>query len=448
VKQTNESLGITWADYIADRTRDFVGREWVFAEIDAWLTDPDVPRFFIITGEPGIGKTAIAARLIQIRDLDAHHFCIARQADTIDPYDFVHNLSLQLARIEGFAQELLEEQHIHIESRLTIQENYGQAIGVKIENLRLQARSATIISNRIIGDPLKRLYYGGFGRPLLILLDALDKAVQLRAEETIVDLLANAQGLPKETRFVLASRPEGEVLRHFERFEIPHLVLDAGREENQQDVRRYVKARLAGSDAPQAELAAHTVNAAAVVDEIATASGGNFLYLVWLLRDLEEGPQSFAALDDLPRGLDGIYREFLGTQQVGRDLDRWEEEYSPLLGVLAVAQSPLTLGQLTRFADLSRRKVHRLLRRVEQFIGPIGAKRDAYRLYPSRWSISWGMNVAPESSGSIYKLSTGGLGLTVAVAMPTTGPRAIAMGWNTWYRTSARQGIGRGSPQC
>ena len=29
---------------IADRTRDFVGREWVFAEIDQWLADPDGPR--------------------------------------------------------------------------------------------------------------------------------------------------------------------------------------------------------------------------------------------------------------------------------------------------------------------------------------------------------------------------------------------------------------------
>lgn len=39
---------------ITDRTRDFTGRERVFAEIDRWLADPDVPRYFIAAGEPGI----------------------------------------------------------------------------------------------------------------------------------------------------------------------------------------------------------------------------------------------------------------------------------------------------------------------------------------------------------------------------------------------------------
>lgn len=54
-------------DYIAERTQDFIGREWVFAEIDAWLATPDAPRYFIITGELGIGKTALAGRLTQMR---------------------------------------------------------------------------------------------------------------------------------------------------------------------------------------------------------------------------------------------------------------------------------------------------------------------------------------------------------------------------------------------
>jgi hypothetical protein len=62
-------------------TRDFTGREWVFQAIDTWLADPKGPTFFIITGEPGIGKTAIAARLTQVRDLAAYHFCRARESN-------------------------------------------------------------------------------------------------------------------------------------------------------------------------------------------------------------------------------------------------------------------------------------------------------------------------------------------------------------------------------
>jgi hypothetical protein len=84
---------LDFSAYIDERTRDFTGREWVFAKIDRWLANPDAPRTFIITGEPGIGKTAIATRLTQIRDLAGFHFCIARQADTIDPLNFTRSLS-------------------------------------------------------------------------------------------------------------------------------------------------------------------------------------------------------------------------------------------------------------------------------------------------------------------------------------------------------------------
>ena len=103
---------LDFSSYIAERTQDFTGREWVFAEIDQWLADPDGQPFFIITGEPGIGKTAIAGRLTQIRDIAASHFCIARQADTIDPVLFARSISQQLCNIDGFAAKILKDSNI------------------------------------------------------------------------------------------------------------------------------------------------------------------------------------------------------------------------------------------------------------------------------------------------------------------------------------------------
>jgi hypothetical protein len=372
---------LDFSDYITDRTRDFIGREWVFDKIDAWLIDPNAPRFFIITGEPGIGKTAIAAQLTQIRDLNAHHFCIARRADTIDPLEFARSTSQQLTRIDGFAQGILQDSGVHVNAQQKIHEVHGQAINVQIEHLSVSAPSATIAFNRVVLDPLRRLYAGDFDRPLLLLVDALDEAVQQRDLETIVDLLANARGLPPQVRFVLTTRPEGAALRHFEQLNIPHLVLDAGRAENQADVQAYVRYRLDHSETLRWRLAEETVEADTFIERVTEASQGNFLYLVWLLRSVEEGIQRFDSLEALPKGLDGIYREFLRTRTVGQDIERWRDSYRPLLGMLAAAQEPLTVEQLASFTGLDRQQAKDTLLDVEQFLDPVGADQGQYRLY-------------------------------------------------------------------
>lgn len=54
-----------FSDLIVDRTKDFIGREWVFAKIDRWLADPKGARVFLLIGGPGSGKMALAARLAQ-----------------------------------------------------------------------------------------------------------------------------------------------------------------------------------------------------------------------------------------------------------------------------------------------------------------------------------------------------------------------------------------------
>jgi hypothetical protein len=51
---------LEWA-YVQERATYFTGRGWVFARLDQFLNGP--PGVFLLLGEPGAGKTAVAAQL-------------------------------------------------------------------------------------------------------------------------------------------------------------------------------------------------------------------------------------------------------------------------------------------------------------------------------------------------------------------------------------------------
>ncbi len=47
----NTSLDFSF--FIADRTHDFAGREWVFEEVNGWWADPEGERILLLTGGTG-----------------------------------------------------------------------------------------------------------------------------------------------------------------------------------------------------------------------------------------------------------------------------------------------------------------------------------------------------------------------------------------------------------
>jgi len=79
---------------IQQLTKVFTGGSHILSEIDHWLQQKD-QRFFILTGEPGVGKSAIIAHLTQThKDIFAYHFCQADDANTLKPGQIVRSPSL------------------------------------------------------------------------------------------------------------------------------------------------------------------------------------------------------------------------------------------------------------------------------------------------------------------------------------------------------------------
>ena len=64
----------TFKNIVDDKTREFVGREYIYDQIDEYLNDKSFPSgYIILKGEPGIGKTALIANLVRQRGW-IHHF--------------------------------------------------------------------------------------------------------------------------------------------------------------------------------------------------------------------------------------------------------------------------------------------------------------------------------------------------------------------------------------
>jgi hypothetical protein len=371
----------------------FTGREWVFDAIEAWLSSPDATRYFLLTGSPGSGKSAVAARLqhwpldaadpkrwsrLGPRMLSATYYCLSRDLQSRNPHVFARSLALQLARRypTSFAPALVETAtrgKVQINVTQQIQEVSGSATGVNIERLDVRSLAAEDAFRLVVREPLEKMFRQGFAEPVIVLVDALDEATGYEGRVDIPTLLRNVQTLPPQVRFLLTLRPEPDLLRPF-RLAGTECQLSGGATGAEaplpglDDVHRYVLRELAEDPRLAARLDP-SLGAEGLADAVRDKSRGNFLYVVNLLAMLasQKEPIRPADLDRLPDGLDKLYMEFL-SRLLGDDQERWTQEFAPVLGVLAVAQEDLSERSLAALVGSTPAEVRIRLNRLRQFL--------------------------------------------------------------------------------
>src|SRR5262249_5608587 len=128
---------------------------------------------------------------------------------------------------------------------------------------------------------------------------------------------------------------------------------------NDVDVQAYVAGRLGDPAlAPRLPVGA---SAQAIASQLVAAAERNFLYVRFLLEEVQAGQRSLGDLAGLPRGLYALYRSFLG--RVIPDVDTrqfaatWLNDYEPLLGSLSGAVPGTPDRLLPRWLDWDRGQV-------------------------------------------------------------------------------------------
>jgi hypothetical protein len=337
-----------FASTIAERTQHFVGRAWVFDQVQQLLDDPAVPGgYILIVGEPGIGKTAIAAELVR-RYGWPHHFNIATQ-NIRTASDFLGNVSAQL-----IVRYSLDRRDVSA-SALT---DSGLFVELLVEAVARVPKGTRVV----------------------VLVDALDES-DVTGLAPGANRLLLPRTLPPGVFVVVTSRDLDD-----QRLTVDHLYAVPVRDDdprNLADAEEYVTAFLAGHQTEfRVRLAEWSIEREEFVGELVARSEGNFMYLTHVLPSIANGVlarEGLDSVDQLPHGLRGYYRQHWRAMRA-IDETRFETVQLPVLCVLAISPEPVTVAALSDWAGLPRGRVHTVLREWREFIEDDGTGRR-FRLY-------------------------------------------------------------------
>lgn len=350
---------------IAERTKGFVGRDWVVDQVFDWLEN-GTEQVFLLTGEPGSGKTAVAAwlagagpapqdshmadKLERIRlAWSAGHFCIGKtHGESINPNRFASALAQQLSdHIPGYATAVVRAIDPEFNIHQDVTQNWGEVIGIKTNTLIINGRHPEDIYDLAVRRPLESLLAAQPSLRICIIVDSLDEALLFDDQHTIVTLLAGSANL-KGVRFLLTCRSnERRVIDQFVDTRRLDISSPKYRGDNEGDVLAYVLGRL--TDPAMATRLPPGASAQAIAKQLVGTAEGNFLYVRFMLEEVRVGQRSLGDLTGLPKGLYALYRSFLDRVipdvNTNKFAATWMNDYEPLLGSLSVAV-PVAPNQL------------------------------------------------------------------------------------------------------
>jgi len=327
---THPAVPLQFQSLIAEKTEGFVGREFVFRAIQDFLQQQP-NGYFIIEADPGVGKSAILAEYVRQTGCVAYFNVRSQGINRAD--DFLKSVCRQL--IERY--QLRYDLPLHPEN--TRDGNF-------------LARLLTEIAP----------HYS----PIVIAVDALDE-VEMKSQTDGANVLYLPQSLPNGVYFILTKRQTYVPLT----VNKPYLfnLMEYGAE-SLQDVQRYIEQQVQKKPSLQQWVENQGQDTATFITTLAQKSDRNFMYLRYVLEDIEENIESGAYQDlnlaNLPQGLQQYYYQH--WQRMGMTAKPLPRTKIKIVYVLAEARKPVSSSLISQFAGEDALTVQEVLDDWDQFL--------------------------------------------------------------------------------
>ena len=288
--------------------KSFVGREWLYEKVDSLLLNSE-NNLLWITGEAGFGKSAFSTYLSHNHpSIVGIHFCTHDNQKRKDAKSvlktLVYQLSTQINEYKDFLYDVVD-------------------LKIKLNTL-----TANEILEEFLIQPLNKI---NETEKCFFVIDALDESEQDGKNE-LADLIQKFSHLPHWIKIVVTSRPEPYLKRKLSKLKM--IELDAHSQENIHDLKQYIKSKSKDKFCEDLEIDS-------IAEVLIKKSEGNILYLKEVIESISNGEISLDDLDNLPKGMDGLYLSMFSRYFT--DIDSYKALQRPLLELISASSEPLDL---------------------------------------------------------------------------------------------------------
>lgn len=256
---------------LSDKTRGFVGRSYVFDGIQNFITN-HASGYFVIEGDPGMGKSSIMAEYV-------------RRTGCISHFN-VRAIGITTARqfLENVCTQLIVD------------------VGLLYPTLPSEATQDGAFLTKLLNEASAKLEPG---EQLVVAVDALDE-VDMTTQSAGANILYLPTTLPNGVYFILTRRNvELPVVT-----QSPQKKLDlmAHPAENRDDVESYIQSN-SEHEKLREWMTSQNLTEKEFITTLADLSENNFMYLRYVLPEIESGAYQNLAVTKLPTGLLGYYED-------------------------------------------------------------------------------------------------------------------------------------------
>jgi hypothetical protein len=308
--------------------------------------------YFIIEADPGVGKSAILAEYVRRTGCVAY-FNVRSQGIT-SASEFLKSVCLQL--IERYNLPYPQELHP--------------------DNTR---------DGNFLARLLKEIVGVNPASSVVIAVDALDE-VDINSQTAGANVLYLPASLPNGVYFILTKRPTPLplVVNKSHIFDLMQY-----QAESLEDVRTYIRQRInvgAQGVAPLQEwISSRGLTVEEFVTTLAEKSENNFMYLKYVLPDIESGSYGDLSIESLPKGLEAYYEDH--WRSMGMMSQPLPMHKVAIVYFLAELREPVSRRMLVRLSSEKAVVVQQVLDEWKPFLREVQVKGESrYIVYHQSFS--------------------------------------------------------------